>query len=91
MTRHSEIYVAVPDCQTVNITRTAALIECRHFPDNNRDGLNDQMWVPLALLHREYEMPPSINSNEVSDLVVLKRFVISNNINNYEELPEDDR
>lgn len=88
----AEPYVIIPDCQIINKVRNGFLVGCEHFPDKNRDGLKDQMWVHTGLMHPSAVLPPDVRSlqddDEITtgDLVVLKRFVIAYDITEYREL-----
>ena len=80
----SEPYVAIPDCQSVRATQRALVVECPHFPDENPHGLKDQLYVHYALMHAQAPMPPQkAYGDDTGYLIVLKRFVDVNKVDNY--------
>lgn len=78
----SEPYVIISDCKTVADTMRAYLVECPHFP------MGQQMYAHKALMHPGASIPPPAENDEVGDLVILKRFVIENDITKYTEYQE---
>lgn len=79
----SEPYVVIEGCWVVQDTMRAYLVECEAFPDD-KQGMKDRLWVHKALMHPQVPIPTHVGDDDSrGDLVVLKRFVVVNEIEDY--------
>lgn len=81
---NSEPYVVVDDCKVIEDTLRAYKIESPHFTvDKNGLGVG-MLWVHKALMHPQIPIPTHVGDvDSHGQLVVLKRFVIVNQIDEY--------